>query len=36
MAVVFHWTPADCDDYEIDELMAWHERARARWETDSR
>ncbi|OTG72388.1 GpE family phage tail protein [Acinetobacter sp. ANC 4169] len=36
LAVVFHWTPADCDDYEIDELMAWHERARARWETDSR
>ncbi|MEG2269041.1 MAG: GpE family phage tail protein, partial [Acinetobacter sp.] len=24
------------DDYEIDELMDWHERARARWETDSK
>ncbi|MFH7805675.1 GpE family phage tail protein [Acinetobacter sp. BSP-53] len=36
LAVVFHWTPADCDDYELDELMEWHERARARWESESK
>ncbi|MFW1961107.1 GpE family phage tail protein [Acinetobacter johnsonii] len=36
LAVVFHWTPDVCDDYELDELMEWHERARARWETESK
>ncbi|MFW2077507.1 GpE family phage tail protein [Acinetobacter sp. ULE_I010] len=27
MAVVFHWTPADCADFDIDELMYWQELA---------
>ncbi|NIE97449.1 GpE family phage tail protein [Acinetobacter sp. Tr-809] len=36
LAVVFHWSPDICDDFSIDELMDWHERARKRWETDSK
>lgn len=30
IAGVFHWTPAAMDDFKIDELMAWRERARQR------
>ncbi|WP_341457184.1 GpE family phage tail protein [Acinetobacter venetianus] len=36
LAVVFHWTPNDCSDYSIEELIDWHERARKRWETESK
>ncbi|WLF85056.1 GpE family phage tail protein [Moraxella sp. ZY21109] len=34
IAVVFHWTPQDCDEFTLDELMAWRERAVARWSTE--
>lgn len=27
IAVVFHWPPAAMYPMELDELMAWHERA---------
>ncbi|MCR4529805.1 GpE family phage tail protein [Acinetobacter venetianus] len=30
LAVVFHWSVHDCADFDIDELMAWNERARIR------
>ncbi|MEQ1324595.1 GpE family phage tail protein [Acinetobacter soli] len=30
IAVVFGWTPADCANFEIDELIAWENRARQR------
>ncbi|WP_276320946.1 GpE family phage tail protein [Alkanindiges illinoisensis] len=30
MAIAFGWTPADCADFDFDELMAWEERAIAR------
>ena len=30
IASVFLWTPAAMDDFTIDELMAWRERARLR------
>lgn len=30
IAGVFHWTPAAMDDFTINELMAWRERARLR------
>ncbi|MCM2131457.1 GpE family phage tail protein [Larsenimonas rhizosphaerae] len=30
LAIVFHWTPADCADFSIRELMDWRERARKR------
>jgi len=30
LAVVFHWSPADMHDFDLDELMAWRERARER------
>ncbi|RJL74418.1 GpE family phage tail protein [Acinetobacter radioresistens] len=36
LAIVFHWMPSACDDFEIEELMDWHERARARWETQNK
>ncbi|WP_336931193.1 GpE family phage tail protein [Acinetobacter tandoii] len=32
LAVIFHWTPKDCEDFEIEELMQWNERAKARSE----
>nr|WP_288400184.1 GpE family phage tail protein [uncultured Acinetobacter sp.] len=35
LAVIFHWKPKDCEDFEIDELMQWHERAKARNEVQS-
>ncbi|WP_266095740.1 GpE family phage tail protein [Acinetobacter dispersus] len=31
--MVFHWSATECDDFDLDELMQWRERARARWET---
>ena len=34
LAVVFHWRPADMDGMELQELMAWRERARKRWESE--
>ncbi|WP_315972851.1 GpE family phage tail protein [Acinetobacter sp. I-MWF] len=34
LAVVFHWTPKDCEHWEIEELMQWNERARARSEVN--
>ncbi|MFW1997612.1 GpE family phage tail protein [Acinetobacter ursingii] len=34
LAVVFHWTPADCDSFSLEELMAWEDRARKRTETE--
>ncbi|HDR9506576.1 GpE family phage tail protein [Burkholderia cepacia] len=32
IALVFHWTPAVMDAMPLAELMAWRERARARYE----
>lgn len=32
VAVVFHWAPADMNDFTIAELMEWRERARERTE----
>ncbi len=32
LAMVFHWRPADMQDMELAELMAWRERARQRHE----
>lgn len=34
LAMVFHWTPADCDSLSVTELMEWRERARQRVEQD--
>ncbi|WP_322766163.1 GpE family phage tail protein [Acinetobacter sp. CIP 102529] len=34
LAVVFHWTPTDCADFSLEELMAWEHRARKRIETE--
>jgi hypothetical protein len=34
IAVVFHWEPAAMDAMEIEELMAWRERARERSGTE--
>ncbi|NYS80149.1 GpE family phage tail protein [Halomonas glaciei] len=30
LAIVFHWSPADCEDFTLTELMEWRERARKR------
>ncbi|WFF40767.1 GpE family phage tail protein [Salinicola endophyticus] len=30
LAIVFHWTPTDCADFSLRELMEWRERARQR------
>lgn len=30
IAVVFHWPPAAMDPMDLQELMAWRERARMR------
>ena len=30
LAVVFHWTPDTCHAMPLDELMAWHDKARER------
>ncbi|WP_353981683.1 GpE family phage tail protein [Salinicola endophyticus] len=30
LAIVFHWTPADCAAFSLRELMEWRERARKR------
>lgn len=32
IALVFGWTPADCADMSVEELMDWRERARQRHE----
>ena len=34
IAVVFHWTPADCADFSLDELMQWEQRAIKRTQTE--
>ncbi|HKT28766.1 GpE family phage tail protein [Dyella sp.] len=34
IAVVFHWSPVAMADFELDELMAWRERARLRSGTE--
>ena len=33
IAIVFHWAPADMQDFSLEELMQWRERARERSET---
>ncbi|MGQ7242810.1 GpE family phage tail protein [Salinicola sp. V024] len=30
LAIVFHWTPTDCAEFTLRELMDWRERARKR------
>ncbi|HVJ39381.1 GpE family phage tail protein [Xanthomonas graminis] len=30
IAVIFHWPPSAMDDWSIQELAAWRERARLR------
>jgi len=35
LAIVFHWTPTDCADFTLRELMEWRERARKRSGADS-
>ncbi|MFC0381381.1 GpE family phage tail protein [Chromohalobacter israelensis] len=35
LAIVFHWTPSDCADFSLRELMEWRERARKRSGADS-
>ncbi|WP_071651646.1 GpE family phage tail protein [Duganella phyllosphaerae] len=30
IASVFHWAPSAMDDFTINELMSWRERARQR------
>jgi len=34
IAVVFHWPPSAMDGMDLQELMAWRERARQRYETE--
>lgn len=34
IAIVFHWSPEVMDAWGLDELMAWHDRARTRYEAD--
>lgn len=34
IATVFHWPPAAMDGMYLEELMAWRERARQRWESE--
>ncbi|WP_115338235.1 GpE family phage tail protein [Moraxella caviae] len=33
LAVIFHWTFADCAGMTLDELMDWHELAIVRHES---
>ncbi|WP_110687010.1 GpE family phage tail protein [Salinicola aestuarinus] len=33
LAIVFHWTPADCAEFSLRELMEWRDRARKRSES---
>ena len=35
LAIVFHWTPADCANFTLRELMEWRERARKRSAADN-
>lgn len=35
LAIVFHWTPTDCAEFTLRELMEWRERARKRSGADS-
>lgn len=30
VAAIFHWPPTVMDDWTVDELMEWRERARER------
>lgn len=34
IAIVFHWAPQVMDAWSLEELVAWHDRARARYEMD--
>ncbi len=34
LAVVFHWAPAEMNQFGLQELMDWRERARVRSSTD--
>ena len=36
LAIVFHWTCADCADMNLAELMNWREKARQRSESDEK
>lgn len=36
LAIVFHWTFADCADMNLNELMNWREKARQRSESDEK
>ena len=30
LTIVFHWSPEECADFSLRELMEWRERARKR------
>ncbi|SEA50327.1 GpE family phage tail protein [Variovorax sp. YR216] len=32
LAAIFHWTPSEMDDFSLEDLMDWRERARERSE----
>ncbi|WP_316965168.1 GpE family phage tail protein [Acinetobacter parvus] len=34
IAVVFGWTPNDCAEFEIEELIQWEQRALKRHQTE--
>ncbi|MBF7683853.1 GpE family phage tail protein [Acinetobacter sp. B5B] len=34
LAVAFHWSPTDCYALDLDELIAWEERARQRTQSE--
>ena len=34
IALVFHWTPESMDRMTLADLVAWREKARARWEPE--
>jgi hypothetical protein len=35
IALVFHWPPSAMYDFTLAELMAWRERARERYQSES-
>lgn len=34
IALVFHWPPETMDRMDLADLVAWREKARARWEPE--
>lgn len=36
IAFVFHWSPADMDPMDLDELARWWDHAAARWKATQR